>query len=49
VGATAENCTIAVAKKGGDPVVGVEFEGDADVYSSSSDNPYNDKPVVWMP
>jgi len=49
VGATAENCTIAVAKKGGDPVVGVEFEGDDDVYPSSSDNPYNEKPVVWMP
>lgn len=49
VGAISKKCTVALAEKGGDPVVGVAFTGDDDVYPSHDDNPYNDKPVVWMP
>lgn len=49
VGAMSKKCTVALAEKGGDPVVGVAFTGNDDVYPSPDDNPYNKKPVVWMP
>ncbi len=47
VGATASNCTVALAKTSDGPVVAVAFEGDDDVYPSSSDNPYSHDPVIW--
>lgn len=49
VGATATKCTVTLAKKGGDPVVGAVYEGDTDLYADSADNPYTKKPVIWAP
>lgn len=48
-GATSMNCTIALAKTTGPQVVGVAFQGDLDVYTDSSDNPYRKNPILWVP
>ncbi|MET3803323.1 hypothetical protein ABIB25_000307 [Nakamurella sp. UYEF19] len=49
VGATAVNCTITLAKASGSPVFGAVYEGDFDLYPSSTANPYARNPIVWLP
>lgn len=44
-GAKGTKCTVALSKSGA--VVGAVYEGDTDLYSDSSQNPFTKKPLIW--